>query len=123
MLNLKRLFIASTMAFPLLANAATTYVAADNSRETKLCVSAAMDSRVGFYVSYKESGKGIHYIANNIACNNLLIGEFADKAGNLANAAFLEKFQRSEGHIQIKDYVSMPQEDNNVDRVVIVRGS
>src|SRR5690606_10353442 len=123
MLKLKTLFIATLIALPALASARTIYVAADNSRETQLCVSAAMDSRVAFYIAYKKSGKGMHYIANNISCNNLLIGEFAGQAGNPVNAAFLEKFQRKQGHTQIKDYVSVEQQDNNIDRIVRVSGS
>lgn len=124
MLNLKAIFIASVITFPVLANAATTYVAANNSRETKLCVSAAMDSRIAFYVAYKNSAKGMHYIANNINCNNLLISEFANQSGNTANAAYLEKYQRKQGHTQIKDYVSVnQQQESHIDRIVLVSGS
>ncbi|WP_438865055.1 hypothetical protein [Neptunicella sp.] len=122
MLNLKTSFIIAAVSLPLLANAATTYVAADNSRESKLCVSAAMDSRIGFYITYKKSGKGLHYIANSITCNNLLIGDFANQAGNTLNANHLAKFQRVKGHALIKDYALTDKQNDSEDKIVLVHG-
>lgn len=122
MLNVKSIFMLAAMSIPAVANAATTYVAADNSKETRLCVSAAMDSRIGFYISYKKSGKGMHYIANSITCNNLLIGDFADQAGNTLNANHLAKFQRIKGHALIKDYALADKQNDSEDKIVLVHG-
>lgn len=108
------------------AMAATKYVAADESRETQLCVSAAMDAPIRFYSSVRDSGFSLRSVSNNVTCNDASIGQFAASAGNTRNAKQLMKVFNGEGRVEIRDEVSLNAGDGlnvaSVDRVVYIKG-
>ena len=96
----------STTAF------ATEYVAADDSIESKLCVSAATSSKIGMHNEMKNFrttsfvSSNYELVANKVSCNGMSIAEFALEAGNDVVAEKLLKFQH-EGSVEIKDIAAI----------------
>ncbi|WP_299077504.1 DUF3718 domain-containing protein [uncultured Paraglaciecola sp.] len=123
MFKFKMIVTAVFCTLPLLANAGVTYVVGDNSTESRLCVSAAMDSPIGFYKASRDSGKSMHYISNNISCNDLVMADFAYQVGNIKNAKRLSKFQKRRGQVNIKEIAQVRADEvENTDRVVVIYG-
>jgi len=83
------------------ATQAAVYVAADASRETQLCVSAAMDPAIRFVIKMQESGISRKVIASRITCNGTNITAFAKEAGNMKNYQRLSRYHR--GFVEISD--------------------
>ncbi len=108
------------------AMAGTVYVAADDSKETHLCVSAAMATPIQFHVDVRDSGYSLRSVSNNVTCNNAAIGQFAESAGNLRNARKLQKMYNGEGKVEIRDEVSLQQKAGidvaSADKIVYIRG-
>lgn len=92
--------------------AAPTYVAADNSRESKLCVSAAMESRIGFRMDVEYSGIMMRTVANHLSCNDQPVAEFAQAAGNTANAAILQRYYTPKTRVEIREANTLKNIDN-----------
>lgn len=112
------------------AHAEVRYVAADTSKATELCVSAATDSRIQFYVRAHESGYSMRSIANNTTCNGASIVEFGQQAGNINTAAYLRKYDNGAGSVEVKsvsdaasrgDSVSVAA-NTGVTRIIFVKG-
>ncbi len=57
-------------------------VGKDQSRPTKLCVTAANGSTVGMVVAVKRSGWSMKFVRDNISCNGQSIGQFAAMYGS-----------------------------------------
>lgn len=57
-------------------------VAKDQSRPTKLCVTAANGSTVGMVVAVQRSGWSMKFVRDNISCNGQSIGQFAAMYGS-----------------------------------------
>lgn len=102
-------FLAVTFGLALSANA-ETYVAADNSPESKLCVTAATANKMRMHNevrTFRASttkgtlGKSYRLIANQLYCNGVDIAEFAASAGNQVVADQLMKYRDS--NVQIRD--------------------
>ncbi len=91
------------------ATQAAVYVAADKSPATRLCVSAAMDSAIGFVIKMRESNMSRPFIANRITCNGKNITAFAYEAGNSKNYQRLSRYHR--GFVEISDLAkaTMPE--------------
>lgn len=71
-----------TLSLSLTATAnATNIVAKDDTRATKLCLTAAQGNRAAMYNAIKASGYSKHYVVNNIKCNNQHITEFVAQHG------------------------------------------
>lgn len=83
------------------ASQAAVYVAADASRETQLCVSAAMDPAIRFVIKMQDSGLSRKVIATRITCNGTNITAFAKEAGNSKNYQRLSRYHR--GYVEISD--------------------
>ena len=83
------------------------YKAADKSKASELCVTAATGSPIQLLVSVRDYPNsngifgGFNYIANNVTCNGKFIGEFAKEAGNAHAADQFMKFNK--GTVQIRD--------------------
>ena len=83
------------------------YQAADNSKASELCVTAATGSPIQLLVTVRDYHQtngvfgGFKWIANNVTCNGQYIGEFAKQAGNEHAADQFMKFNR--GSVQIRD--------------------
>lgn len=90
---------------------AETYASANESKESKLCVTAATGSKIGMYVEardYKPSTMGqknLRYLANNLYCNGMNVADFAKSAGNNSVSAQLNRFRNT--NVQIRDIVKM----------------
>lgn len=102
-------FAAVTFGLALNASAAT-YVAADNSAESKLCVTAATANKMRMHnevrtfranTSKGTIGKSYRLIANQLYCNGVDIAEFAASAGNQQVADKLMKYRDND--VQIRD--------------------
>jgi len=98
---------------------AAIYVAADKSPATRLCVSAAMDSAVGFVIKMRESNMTRPFIANRITCNGKNITTFAYEAGNTKNYQRLSRYHR--GFVEISDLAKVPAV-KTTDAVVAIQG-
>ena len=71
-----------TLSLSLTATAsATDIVAKDDTRATKLCLTAVQGNRAAMYNAIKASGYSKHYVVNNIKCNNQHITEFVAQHG------------------------------------------
>ena len=121
--------LSTVMAMTVIATATmakTIYIAADDSTETQICVSAAMDSPIRFYTSVRDSGYSLRSISNNVTCNDAVIGQFASSAGNSRNARSLMRVYNGEGHVEIRDEVSLDDRAGfdvaSADRVVYIKG-
>lgn len=101
------------------ATQAATYVAADDSPATRLCVSAAMDSAIGFVIKMRESHMTRPFIANRITCNGKNITAFAYETGNTRNYQRLSRYHR--GFVQISDLAKV-QVVKPTEAVVSIQG-
>lgn len=122
MFRIKTIAIAGLLCLPLTALAKTTYIAADDSKETVLCVSSATDSSLGFLRKQKHSGIPLRTVANKLYCNEQLVGDFAQQTGNNRVARLLQRLEIQKGHTEIKDVASQSQGKQEQDLVVMVRG-
>lgn len=108
------------------AMAATKYVAADDSRESRICVSAAMDAPIRFHSTVEASGIKLRTVAKQVTCNDVGIGQFAASAGNARNAKKLLKFYSGDGRVEIRNEVSLNNGAGinvaSADRVVYLKG-
>jgi len=77
------------------------YVAADESMETALCVSAATSDRFEFQQDLANSRVRSAVAANKLVCNELPVASFAFQAGNTAVYQHLKKYVK--GHVDIQD--------------------
>ncbi len=108
-------FVALTFSMALSANAAT-YIAADDSPESQLCVTAATASKLKMNravkdfqpgTSHAEIGKSYRLVANNLYCNGMDVAEFASQAGNKAVADKLQQYRSSD--VSIRDIAQVSQ--------------
>ena len=97
----KAVLFGLTVVSASFATQAAVYVAADESRETQLCVSAAMDPAIRFVIKMQESGMSRKVIASRITCNGTNITAFAKEAGNMKNYQRLSRYHR--GYVEISD--------------------
>ncbi|MFT6529441.1 MAG: hypothetical protein ACJAZB_001084 [Psychrosphaera sp.] len=90
---------------------AATYVSADDTKESQLCVAAATESKIGMYIEardYKPSNAGIknlRFLANNLYCNGVNVADFAKSAGNDIVSVQLNRFRNT--NVQIRDLAKM----------------
>lgn len=56
--------------------------ALDESRPTKLCVTAANGHTVGMLLAVQNSGWSMNFVRKNVSCNGESIGQFAAKYGS-----------------------------------------
>ena len=98
-----------TFGFASYANA-NTYKAADNSIESKMCVTAAtasslkMNNEVRHFrpsASSASIGHNYRLIANNLYCNGVDVAEFALQAGNESVANKLRNYRTK--NVEIRD--------------------
>ena len=99
------LFICCVLTSSAVA-AQTQYVAADQSRETALCISAATDKKADFKQELKYNRVGAAVAANKLVCNDMPVASFAFQAGNTAVYQHLKKYVR--GHVDIQDIAVKP---------------
>ena len=101
---MKKLQIVSCAVFFVVAAAsaqANEYVAADDNPISQLCVSAAVDKPIRFFVNMRDTGVSKNYVANRVTCNGINITSFARDAGNDRNYQMLNKYRR--GYVEIND--------------------
>lgn len=90
---------------------AATYVAADDSIESKLCVAAATKSKIALLAQSKHlkpatlGYRNLRFMANNLYCNGVNIAEFAQRAGNDRVALQLNRYRKKT--VQIQDIASV----------------
>lgn len=76
-----------TLSLSLVATAnAANVVAKDDSRATKLCVTAAQGNRAAMHNAIKTSGYSKRFIVNNIKCNDQNFGDFVAQYGKSPEA-------------------------------------
>lgn len=68
------------------------YNAVDGSLYTKICVTAASGNKLQLIKAIEDSGFSHHYVANQVTCNGMSIGQFAAQAGNQVAQNYLNKF-------------------------------
>ena len=100
------------------------FVAKDNSAETKLCVLAGSNEqkqlkrKINRYAAHGNYFTGasyratVRFVANNIKCNNMVIGSFARRYNADDVASYLDKFtlpknKDVETKVTIKDIASL----------------
>jgi len=102
--------VALTFGMALSANAAT-YQAADDTLESKLCVTAATGSKLKMNKAIQQFRSGTNVtanyriVANKLYCNGVDVAEFAATAGNYAVAEKLEGYRSS--NVQIRDIANI----------------
>lgn len=105
----KLLMISFTACCILAATAAQAveYVAADNNPVSKLCVSAATESPIRFFVQASDLRLSRTFVANHITCNGEHIASFAKQAGNEQNYRHIIFYRR--GQVEISDIAKLSQ--------------
>ena len=97
-MDMKKLFIVVLMTTGFITHTqATEVVAADNSRLTKLCVTAAAGNIAVMHNMIKTSGYSRSFIIENIQCNGENIISFIKKNGSNADSMI-----RSLDHLRTK---------------------
>jgi len=112
---------------------ATEYEAGDDAFESKLCVTAAtnsksrLDSRIDHYVTGRILNKKYAIVANEVLCNGTSIAQFAAMAGNDEVAQKLASYQKTK--VMIRDIARQDNtfHDNDNDdaahgNVIIIKG-
>jgi nicotinic acid mononucleotide adenylyltransferase len=128
------LVMTSIASILLMSNAqAVTYkfIAADDSRETKLCVLAGSDEirklkqSVRNFPRFNRLSPNVRFVANKVKCNDMFMESFASKynANNVAN--YLDRYTYSknksiETNVTIKDIASLPKHHDMPDKVITV---
>ncbi|NQD38190.1 DUF3718 domain-containing protein [Permianibacter sp. IMCC34836] len=95
--------LAMVIAGATAANAGVRYVAADDSKESLICVSAAVDHHMAFANKLERVGFTYKLVANKLDCNGQDIASFSAAAGNLKTASILARHSWSKGSVQIKE--------------------
>ena len=99
--------IALTTANLATAGIGKSYVAQDNSIESKICVVAATGSkaRLNSAVDQISSTKMMHQkytlLANKLSCNGMNVADFAAEAGNVKVASMLKSYRTK--NVKIRD--------------------
>jgi len=128
------LVMTSIASILLMSNAqAVTYkfIAADDSRETKLCILAGsneirnLKQKVRNFPRFARLIPNARFIANEVKCNDMFMESFASKynADDVAN--YLDKYtypknKRMETNVSIKDIASLPKNNDMPDKVITV---
>ncbi|GAA5186660.1 DUF3718 domain-containing protein [Ferrimonas gelatinilytica] len=83
---------------------ATEFVAADNTRETKLCMAAATGTPLKMMTTIKYSGYDDRSVARGIACNDEPINFFAARYNDDERVVNrLNRFARTKANVNIID--------------------
>jgi len=85
--------------------AESRYVAADQSMETALCLSAATASKSDFKQDLRFNRLRPTVAANKLLCNDLPVASFAFQAGNTAVYQHLKPYVK--GHVDIQDIAAV----------------
>jgi hypothetical protein len=97
--------LSSLLSLP--ANASNyRFIAGDNSVDTQICLSAAMNNkyRMKRYIAWsKNTAKAI---ANNLVCNDLNIIDFAYKYQAVKTFAHLNRYRSAQYKVSITDIVA-----------------
>lgn len=106
MTTLKLTMAAALLTMGMSQANAGDYMAADDTKESRLCVSVAQDSKIGLHVKVRDYRSGMtnsnfKFIANNLYCNGENVVDFARNAGNDAIAEKLSKLRK--GDVDIRD--------------------
>ena len=80
---------------------AATYIAADKSPETQICVSSATDNRMRFENRVETSGFRMKVVADKLNCNGAPIQSFSALAGNTELSNWLSHRYNRTGRIEI----------------------
>lgn len=97
----KLLLVAATLTTASLASAGDdqSFVATDNSIESKICAAAANASKMRMNNAVKQISPTKHMhtkyelVANKLQCNGINIADFAAKAGNIEVAKKLRSYR------------------------------
>lgn len=97
----KLLLVALALTTANLATAGNsqTYLAQDNSIESKICVAAATGSKLRMNTAVKNISPtklmrtNYELVANNVSCNGMNVAEFAKQAGNIEIANKLMSYR------------------------------
>lgn len=99
-------FILSCIFSTSILAAESSYVAADQSMETALCISAATSSGIDFKQDLRFNRIRPAVAANKLLCNDLPVASFALQAGN--TAVYQQLKPHVKGHVDIQDIAALP---------------
>ena len=102
------------------ASAGVRYIAADDSTESKLCVSAAVDKHFRFENKVELSGIPYKTVAAKLECNGINVAQFSADAGNSKVAEKLGRYAPMRGEVQIRQAQATQHDGKDV--VVLVKG-
>ncbi|SHI04381.1 DUF3718 domain-containing protein [Ferrimonas marina] len=114
---MKTLLLASAVLMTTTVGA-TEFVAADNSRETKLCMAAATANTLQMNVAIDRSGYKLQSIARGIACNDEPINFFAARYND--DQRVVDRLNR---HSRTKAKVNITDLARNENKTIIIGGS
>jgi len=131
---MKILTLTFAVVFVLLSfNANATkykFIAADSSIETKMCVFAASNNKLGLKSSMRFSTRNSSinarkFTVNNILCNDMVMAHFAHKYDALDTFAYLNRFTAKKNKIptttvKIKDIVAVLNRKNEDTKIIYV---
>ena len=109
----KLLLVAATLTTANLASAGNdqSFVATNNSIESKICMAAASASKMRMNSAVKQISPTKHMntkyelVANKLQCNGINIADFAAKAGNIEVAKKLRSYRDT--NVEIRDIASV----------------
>lgn len=85
------------------AHAEVRYLAADDSKESALCVSAAVDRHHQFSNKVEVSGIPYKTVAAKLDCNGINVALFSAQAGNTKTAQHLARYSPTRGQVDIRE--------------------
>jgi hypothetical protein len=109
----KLLLVAATLTTANLASAGNdqSFVATNNSIESKICMAAASASKMRMNSAVKQISPTKHMntkyelVANKLQCNGINVADFAAKAGNIEVAKKLRSYRDT--NVEIRDIASV----------------
>ncbi len=123
------LFMSATAVLAVIGTTATAgvrYVAADDSKESSVCVSAATDRHNIFSDKVEAAGFGYKMVAAKLNCNGVNIALFSAEAGNTKTAQRLARYSPARGEVEIRQAMLQQPNDTKLaasnDIIVLVKG-
>lgn len=101
------------------------FVAADQSRETKICVHAGNNNQDRLKATMRLSSDSNKFIANHVKCNDMVMVQFAYKYDALDTAKYLNRYTKvtnriPETSITIRDLAAIESKAKDVVKVIYV---
>jgi hypothetical protein len=129
-MNILKLTFATAIILASYNVNATNYkfVAADQSRETKVCVHAGNNNKDRLKATMRLSSDSNRFIANHVTCNDMVLVQFAYKYDALETANYLNRYTKvtnriPETNITIRDIAAIGNQDKGEVKIIYIHSA